>query len=186
MFKVGEGKLEGGPSICCKMNPWYDIFVELDAELASHAILLHHMPNMHTTSRSPAVDCNIQENQTLDIVPRVNHPLLVGSGTDDIVMTRQELERMKCVDIRTLLKSKGLSTDGKKRELIDRYVNAQAAGFPPKKWPMTSAERKARYRAKQSDKKKQEVNEKMAKRKAQVRATAREVLCLKSEESCML
>ena len=46
MFKVGEGKLEGGPSICCKMNPWYDIFVELDAELASHAILLHHMPNM--------------------------------------------------------------------------------------------------------------------------------------------
>ena len=68
-----------------------------------------------------------------------------------------------------------------------RYVNAQAAGFPPKKRPMTSAEKMARYRAKQSDnKKKQEVNEKMAKRKAQVRATAREVLCLKSEESCML
>ena len=93
---------------------WYDIFVESDAELASHAILLHRiMPNMHTTSRSPAVDYSIQENQTLDIVPRVNLAGIgSGSGTDNIVMTRQELERMKRVDIRTLLKSKGLSTDG--------------------------------------------------------------------------
>ena len=110
-------------------------------------------------------DYNIQENQTLDIVPRVNHGLLGGSG----MLTRQELGCMKCVDIRTLLKSKGLSTDGKKSELIDRYVNAQAAGFPPKKRPMTSAERKARSRAKQSPKKKQEVKEKNAAQHAQVR-----------------
>ena len=121
-------------------------------------------------------DYNIQENQTLDIVPRVNHGLLAGSGsgTDNIVMTCKELERMKCVDIRTLLKSKGLSTDGnKKRELIDRYVNAQAAGFPPKKRPMTSAERKAMSRAKQSVENKQKVQEKKAKRNAQVRAEER-------------
>ena len=110
-------------------------------------------------------DYNIQENQTLDIVPRVNHGLLGGSG----MLTRQELGCMKCVDIRTLLKSKGLSTDGKKSELIDRYVNAQAAGFPPKKRPMTSAERKARSRAKQSPNKKQEVKEKNAAQHAQVR-----------------
>ena len=114
-------------------------------------------------------DYNIQENQTLDIVPRVNHGLLGGSG----MLTRQELGCMKCVDIRTLLKSKGLSTDGKKSELIDRYVNAQAAGFPPKKRPMTSAERKAASRAKHSDKKKQEVQEKNAAQHSRARAEER-------------
>ena len=116
-------------------------------------------------------DYNIQENQTLDIVPRVNHgPLLGGSGSDNIVMTCKELERMKRDDIQTLLNSKGLSIRGIKSELISRYLNAQAAGFPPKKRPMTSTERKASSRGKQSAKKKQEVNEENAKRNAQVRA----------------
>jgi hypothetical protein len=116
-------------------------------------------------------DYNIQENQTLDIVPRVNHgPLLGGSGSDNIVMTCKELERMKRDDIQTLLNSKGLSIRGIKSELISRYLNAQAAGFPPKKRPMTLAEKKATYRAKQSDKKKQKVKEKDAAQHAQVRA----------------
>jgi len=119
-------------------------------------------------------DYNIQENQTLDIVPRVNHgPLLGGSGSDNIVMTCKELERMKRDDIQTLLNSKGLSIRGIKSELISRYLNAQAAGFPPKKRPMTSAEKKAASRAKQSPKKKQEVNEERAKRDALVRAEER-------------
>jgi len=119
-------------------------------------------------------DYNIQENQTLDIVPRVNHgPLLGGSGNDNIVRTCKELERMTRDDIRTLLNSKGLSIRGIKSELISRYLNAQAAGFPPKKRPMTSAERKAASRGKQSAKKKQEVNEEKAKRNAQVRAEER-------------
>ena len=100
-------------------------------------------------------DYNIQENQTLDIVPRVNHGLLGGGGNDNIVRTRQELECMKWEELQTLLNSKGLSTDGKKSELISRYLKAQAAGFPPKKRPMTSAERKAASRGKQSAKKKQ-------------------------------
>ena len=118
-------------------------------------------------------DYNIQDNQTLDIVPRVNHgPLLggSGSGTDNIVMTWKELERMKRDGIRTLLNSKGLSIRGIKSELISGYLDAQAAGFPPKKRPMTSAEKKAASRAKQSPKKKQEVNEENAKRNARVRA----------------
>jgi len=121
-------------------------------------------------------DYNIQDNQTLDIVPRVNHPLLGGGGgggTDNIVVTRQELECMKWDDIQTLLNSKGLSIRGRKSELIDRYVNAQAAGFPPKKKPMTSTERSATSRAKQSVKNKQKVQEKKAKRNAQVRAEER-------------
>ena len=119
-------------------------------------------------------DYNIQENQTLDIVPRVNHgPLLGGSGSDNIVMTCKELERMKRDDIQTLLNSKGLSIRGIKSELISRYLDAQAAGFPPKKRPKTSAEKKATYRAKQSDKKKQKVKEKNAAQHSRARTGKR-------------
>ena len=121
-------------------------------------------------------DYNIQDNQTLDIVPRVNHPLLGGgggSGSDNIVMTCKELERMKRDDIQTLLNSKGLSIRGIKSELISRYLNAQAAGFPPKKRPMTSAEKKAASRAKHSDKKKQEVQEKNAAQHSRARTGKR-------------
>ena len=42
-------------------------------------------------------------------------------------------------------------------KLIDRFLGAQANGFPAKKKPMTPAERKAKSRANQSDEKKKQV-----------------------------
>ena len=49
----------------------------------------------------------------------------------DHVYTREELKGMKRDDLRKLYKSKGVSTDGKKEDYINRFMTAQVAGFPP-------------------------------------------------------
>jgi len=158
-------------------------------------------------NRCSLLDCNIQSNQTLDIVPRVNCRLPGGANNDNIIIgveddlgssdmlsveeevgvepastaegvyTREELEGMKRPAFRNQCKSKGVSTDGKKIEVIDRYLAAQAAGFPPKKpkkKPKTDRERRSESRGKRSKKKKQDDNAKVAKRHAQVRANETE------------
>ena len=77
---------------------------------------------------------------------------------------------MKRPAFRNQCKSKGVSTDGKKIEVIDRYLAAQAAGFPPKKQSKTDRERRSESRGKRSEKKKQDDNAKFAKDMSRLRA----------------
>ena len=154
-------------------------------------------------NRCSLLDCNIQSNQTLDIVPRVNCRLPGGANNDNNIIigveddlgssdmlsveeevgvqpasaaeevTREELEGMDRNDLRKLYKRRGVPTSGRKREYVDRFMAAQAAGFPPKKpkkESKTDRERKSESRGKRSTKKKQEDNAKAAKHNAQVRA----------------
>ena len=68
-------------------------------------------------------------------------------------------------------------------KLIDRFLGAQANGFPAKKKPMTPAERKAKSRANQSDEKKKQVREPDAKQHARRRKLERDVTAYKEAVS---
>lgn len=88
----------------------------------------------------------------------------------DTVLTEYELSRMRKRELKELCKNNGLSQKGNMTKLIERFLGAQANGFPAKKKPMTPAERKAKSRANRSDEKKKQVRETDAERKAKSRA----------------
>jgi len=88
----------------------------------------------------------------------------------DTVLTEYELSRMRKRELKELCKNNGLSQKGNMTKLIERFLGAQANGFPAKKKPMTPAERKAKSRANQSDEKKKQVRETDAKQHAKSRA----------------
>ena len=97
----------------------------------------------------------------------------------DTVLTEYELSRMRKGELKELCKKKGLSQKGNMTKLIDRFLGAQANGFPAKKKPMTPAERKAKSRANQSDDKKKQVRETDAKQHARRRKLERDVTAYK-------
>ena len=79
-----------------------------------------------------------------------------------MLMTRTDLEN--------LLQSKGLAVRGNKVKKVRRYLDAQANGFQMKK-PMTAAERKAKFKGKQSEESKLEQTKKDSESKAKYRAS---------------
>ena len=85
----------------------------------------------------------------------------------------RELEGMARGDLRKLYKSKGVSSGGKKEDYINRFMAAQVAGFPSKQPPKTMKERKDKYLANETSKKRRERQANDAKRHAQVRAVKR-------------
>lgn len=89
---------------------------------------------------------------------------------DNIYYSREELEGMKRDDLRKLYKSKGVSTDGKKEDYINRFMTAQVAGFPPKQPPKTPKERMDKYLANETPEKRLTRQANDAKRHAQARA----------------
>ena len=77
---------------------------------------------------------------------------------------------MTRTDLENLLKSKGLAVRGNKVKKVCRYLDAQANGFQMKK-PMTAAERKAKFKGKQSEESKLEQTKKDSESKAKYRAS---------------
>jgi len=87
--------------------------------------------------------------------------------------SREELEGMKRDDLRKLYKSKDVSSKGKKKDYINRFMAAQAAGFPskqPKQPPKSAKERKDKYLANETSEKRRERLQKAARHIAQARA----------------
>lgn len=113
-------------------------------------------------SECSLADYDIHANQTLDI----NLPLCGGPTPS---LSEKELSGMKVWQLEKILQDRGLSKRGKKSEKIARYLEAQAKEFQ-RQQPMTQAEKMAKSRAKRSEQKRQNDNDKDAKRMANVRS----------------
>lgn len=124
--------------------------------------------------------------RNLSLLPKPPHSAnvdLVHRGDVDMddVYTHQQLSCMNSGELKQLCKKKSLSAKRKMAKMIERYLEAQANGFPTKKEKKPTqediqkkraddAKRKAKSRANRSSDKKKEDNDKDAKYRAKVNA----------------